>query len=197
MEEAMTDLVPLIPRQPVPALSVPVVGGGRWTLAEQKPENFTLLNFYRGQHCPQCRNQLQELNRKAEDFIERGVDILALSCDPKERAEASEKDWELDGIAIGYDLPLEEARRWGLYISTGRGKTSIGIEEPALFSEPGVFLVKPDGTLYAAIIQTMPFVRMHFAPLLAALDSAIIPKDYPARGQVADLGEAMRSQAAE
>jgi peroxiredoxin len=193
----VTDIVPLIPRQPVPALSVPLVGGGSWTLAEQTPEHFTLLNFYRGYHCPQCRNQLQDLNRRAGEFAERGVGILALSCDPQERAEASKTEWGLDGIAIGYDLPLEEARRWGLYISTSRGKTSAGIAEPALFSEPGVFLVRPDGTLYAAIVQTMPFVRMHFAPLIAALDASIIPKNYPARGEVVDLGEALRQQAAE
>ncbi len=193
----MTDIVPLIPRQPVPALSVPLIGGGSWTLAEQTPEHFTLLNFYRGYHCPQCRNQLQDLNRRAGEFAERGVGILALSCDPQERAEASKTEWALDGIAIGYDLLLEEARRWGLYISTSRGKTSAGIAEPALFSEPGVFLVRPDGTLYAAIVQTMPFVRMHFAPLIAALNASIIPKNYPARGEVVDLGEALRQQAAE
>ena len=38
--------------------------------------------------------------------------------------------------------PLSKAKEWGLYISTSRGMTSIGIEEPALFSEPGVFLVR-------------------------------------------------------
>jgi peroxiredoxin len=192
----MTDLVPLIPRQPVPALSVPLVGGGRWTLAEQHPEHFTLLNFYRGRHCPQCRNQLQDLNRKAEDFARLGVGILSLSCDPIDRAESSKAEWELDKLEIGYDLPLEDARRWGLYVSTSRGKTSLGVEEPALFSEPGVFLVQPDGTLYAAIVQTMPFVRMHFAPLIAALEQSIIPNDYPARGQIADLGEALAKQEA-
>lgn len=188
----MTDLVPLIPRQPVPDLSVPLVGGGTWTLAEQTPRHFTLLNFYRGLHCPQCRNQLQELDRKAAAFAELGVGILALSCDPADRAGKSKTEWQLNEIPIGYGLSLEEARRWGLYISTGRGLTSIGVEEPGLFSEPGVFLVRPDGTLYAAIVQTMPFVRMHFAPLIAALESAIIPNDYPARGQVADLGAALR-----
>ena len=40
----------VIPRQPVPELSVDTVGGGRWNLAEQRPENFTLIVFYRGHH---------------------------------------------------------------------------------------------------------------------------------------------------
>ncbi len=69
----------------------------------------------------------------------------------------------------------------GLYISTSRGKTSIGIEEPALFSEPGLFMVSDNRKLYYGSVQTMPFVRPHFDELLNALDF-VIEKNYPARG---------------
>ena len=85
-------------------------------------------------------------------------------------------------LRFGYDLSLEKAREWGLYISTSRGKTSIGIEEPALFAEPGLFLINPDQTLYYMSVQTMPFVRPHFSELLSAVDFAI-EKNYPARGE--------------
>ena len=86
-------------------------------------------------------------------------------------------------LRFGYGLPLARSpRHWGLYISTSRGKTSIGIEEPALFAEPGLFLVNPDQTLYYMSVQTMPFVRPHFKELLGAIDFAI-EKDYPARGE--------------
>ena len=54
--------------------------------------------------------------------------------------------------------------------------------EPEKFSEPGLFLVKPDGTLYAAFIQTMPFARPPLDQLLGAIDF-IKEKDYPARGE--------------
>ncbi len=50
------------------------------------------------------------------------------------------------GVRFAHSLPLKSARQWGLYISESRGKTSIGIDEPALFSEPAVYLVRPDGT---------------------------------------------------
>jgi hypothetical protein len=86
------------------------------------------------------------------------------------------------GVRFAYGLSLKSARQWGLYISASRGKTSIGIEEPALFSEPGVFLVKPDGTLYYGAVQTMPFARPQFQDLLGAIDFAVA-KDYPARGE--------------
>ena len=85
-------------------------------------------------------------------------------------------------MEIAYGLSLPSARQWGLYISASRGKTSIGIEEPALFSEPGVFHVRPDGTLYYGAVQTMPFARPQFQDLLGAIDFAIA-NDYPARGE--------------
>ena len=85
-------------------------------------------------------------------------------------------------LRFGYDLPLSVARDWGLYVSTSRGATSIGVEEPALFSEPGVFLVQPDQTLYFGVVQTMPFVRPHFSEFLGALDF-VIANNYPARGE--------------
>jgi hypothetical protein len=77
-------------------------------------------------------------------------------------------------------------RTWGLYISSSRGKTSAGVEEPALFTEPGLFLVRSDGTLYFASVQTMPFARPHFDEILQALDF-VIANDYPARGEVVDI----------
>jgi hypothetical protein len=88
------------------------------------------------------------------------------------------------GLRMGHSLPLQQAREWGLYVSTSRGVTSIGIEEPPLFSEPGVFIVRPDGTLYYGAVQTMPFARPHFDELLAAIDFALA-KNYPARGEYA------------
>ena len=137
---------------------------------------------YRGQHCPICKTYLQELNRSAGKFAERGVGVLVVSTDDLERARAAREDWQLSALTVGYGLSVDKAREWGLYISSGRGKTSAGIEEPALFNEPGVYLVRPDGTLYASSIATMPFARPHFRDVLAALD-VIIAKDYPARGE--------------
>jgi hypothetical protein len=79
-------------------------------------------------------------------------------------------------------------------VSTGRGKTSAGVEEPALFSEPGLFLVRPDGTLYFATVQTMPFARPHFDDIVKAIDF-VLAKDYPARGEVAELPPAAAAAA--
>lgn len=181
----MTTITPLMPRQKVPDLEVATVGGGLWRLSERTPERFTMLVFYRGWHCPQCKGYLKDLDNKAAEFAAKGVDIFVVSSDGEERAVQTKPDWRLDNLTVGYGLDLDMARRWGLYISTGRGKTSAGIEEPALFSEPGLFFIRPDGTLYFAAVQTMPFARPRFADLLVALD-IVIARDYPARGEVVD-----------
>jgi peroxiredoxin len=185
----MTDISPLIPRRPVPRLSVALAGGGQFDIATEKPQRFTLVVFYRGLHCPQCRKQLTELESKLPEFEKRGVSVVALSCDTAERAERTKQEWHLPNLRLGYGLGLPDARSWGLYISTSRGKTSAGIDEPALFTEPGLFLIKPDGTLHCASVQTMPFARPHLADLLSAIDF-IVEKDYPPRGEVENLPQA-------
>jgi peroxiredoxin len=175
---------PLMPRQPVPRLQVPTLDHGPFDLLAEAATRFTLVVFYRGLHCPVCLKYLLELGRLQAEFEQRGVTSLALSSDTPERARAMADKLGAHGLRIGHSLPLALAREWGLYVSTSRGTTSIGIEEPALFSEPGVFLVRPDGTLYYGAVQTMPFARPHFDELLAAVDFALA-KDYPARGEYA------------
>lgn len=173
----------LIPRQTVPLLLLDTLGHGRFDLAAERPTHFTLIVFYRGLHCPICAKYLLELVRLAPEYERRGVSLLAASSDDRERALAmAAKVGGEAALHFGYGLPLQVARQWGLYISNGRGKTSIGIEEPARFAEPGVFLVRPDGTLYYSAVQSMPFARPHFDDLLQAIDFAL-DKDYPARGE--------------
>ena len=172
----------LTPRQPVPALNIPLVGGDRYVLGAAPAPTFDLVVFYRGLHCPICAKYLMELERLMPEFEKRGVQVVAVSSYNAERGQAMADKIKAKHLRVGYELSLQSARQWGLYISASRGQTSIGIEEPALFSEPGVFIVRPDGTLYYGSTQTMPFARPQFQDLLGAIDFAVA-KDYPARGE--------------
>lgn len=172
----------LIPRQKTPDLSMDTLAHGKFDLSSEGSERGTVVCFYRGLHCPICANYLTELEKKTANFKERGVSTIAISSDDQERAQAMADKIEANDLRIGYGLPLTKAKEWGLYISTSRGTTSIGIEEPALFAEPGLFMVTPEQTLYYGSVQTMPFVRPHFSELVGALDFAIA-NDYPARGE--------------
>ena len=44
----------LMPRLPVPALKVPTLTHGDYSLAADAPQAFSLIVFYRGLHCPLC-----------------------------------------------------------------------------------------------------------------------------------------------
>lgn len=165
------------PRQEVPELVVNTVNGMDWKLRETEPENFNLVIFYRGLHCPVCKSYLEELNGLISDYSERGVNVIAISSNNKELAEKTVENWDIENVTIGYDMPIEEARKWDLYISEG-----INDKEPNEFIEPALFLIRPDQTLYASSIQSMPFARPKLKELLKSIDF-VLDKDYPARGE--------------
>jgi peroxiredoxin len=175
-------LTVLLPRQPVPPLDVPLLDGGRYVLGVPPAPTFAMVVFYRGLHCPLCAKYLTELERLYPEFAQRGVTAVAVSSDGEERCREMAKKIGRQRLPMAYGLPLAVARQWGLTISASRGKTSIGIEEPPLFSEPGLFLVRPDGTLYWGSAQTMPFARPHFDEIVGAIDF-VVKNDYPARGE--------------
>jgi len=182
----MTQITPVMPRQTMPDITVPLVGGGHWRLLDQRPENLTMLVVFRGLHCPICKGYLTDLQSRLDAFAEMGVEVMAISSDDQDRGERTQTDWGLDRLRLGYGLSLAQGRSLSLYISSRRGKTSTGVEEPALFVEPGLFLVRPDGTLYFGSVQTMPFARPAFADIQQAV-KFVLANDYPARGEVVDV----------
>ncbi len=169
--------MPIKPGTKVPALSLPILDGGRFDVTTARPAAFSMLVFYRGLHCPICKAYLRDLDGALYELAQRGVEAIAISVDTEVRARQARDEWNLKGLPIGYGLSIAAARHWGLYISRATGP-----HEPALFTEPGLFLVRPDGTLYCASIQTMPFARPSFADLLQAV-RFVTEKSYPARGE--------------
>jgi peroxiredoxin len=166
------------PRQDAPPLSVSQVAGGTWSLDAQAPEAFSMIVFYRGLHCPVCRTYLSTLDRLIDDYRAAGTSPIAVSMDTRDRAQRTVEEWELETLPVGYGLSEEDARRWGLHLSEG-----IKDDEPGLFCEPGLFLVRPNGTLFYAAVNSMPFGRPDLENFLESI-RWIEEHDYPARGEV-------------
>jgi peroxiredoxin len=164
------------PLQVAPELVVPLVSGGSWNLAEAKPRSFTMIIFYRGNHCPVCRAQLTELNRRLDEIEQRGIEVIAISGDTETLARKTVEGWHLDRLQIGFGLDTEAMRRWGLFVSKGHDG------EPAWFSEPGLFLISPDGAVYYEALNSMPWGRPRLDDVLNGLDF-VISASYPARGE--------------
>jgi hypothetical protein len=60
------------PGHQAPDLELPLVGGGSLRLRDRRPDNFVMVVFNRGLHCPVCQAQLRELDRRFEE-VSRGI----------------------------------------------------------------------------------------------------------------------------
>ncbi len=167
----------LIPGRKAPDLDLPRTDGSRFVLSRQSPGNFSMLIFYRGLHCAICRRYLTALADRLHDFIQLGIMPVAISMDDEKRALKTHQEWDTGDIPIAYAMPEDAARQWGLYISSKRE----GEQEPDIFAEPGLFLVRPDMELFFAQIQSAPFTRPNVDELLQAM-RYVIENDYPVRG---------------
>ncbi len=168
-----TSAAGVLPRTAAPELAVPLPGGGTFRLADQKPERFTMVVFFRGLHCPVCKPQLRELDRRLDELTERGIEVVAVSAETEARTQRLHDEWGLQRLTIAYGLAEEQMREWGLFVSCG-----VKEGEPGLFNEPGLFLVRSDGSVYYESILSMPVGRPRLDDLLGG-----VAEDYPARGE--------------
>jgi len=166
----------LNPLDKAPELTLPLVGGGEWSLAGQSPETFTMILVYRGYHCPVCKGYLGKLNSLMDLAAENGLGVVAVSMDGAERAAAAKDEWGLDKVDVAYGLTEEKAREWGLFISS-----SIKEAESDIFAEPGLFWVTAEGTIYLVDVANMPFARPDLEILIPKAGFASA-NGYPARG---------------
>ena len=168
-----------LPGQPFPPIDLPRVGGGRVTNHWFGDAEITILNVYRGLHCPRCKRQLQDFLANTDGFQAASAQIISISTDPAERAEAAVDEWGLGDMPVGYDLEIEVARDLGLYISQ-----TIREAEPALFAEAALFVIQRDGTLWGSSVNSFPFMRPTAEQVLDALATRTA-RTYPPRGDVA------------
>ncbi len=158
-------------------MHLPRLGGGTLEVGGKR-ENWTLLVVYRGKHCPRCKAYLNILEDMAPDWNGAGFDIAVVSADPEEKASAdvAEFGWT---FPLGYGLSEEQMNTLGLYVTEPLSPD----ETDRRFAEPGVFVLRPDGSLVLVAISNGPSARPDLAALL---DGMIFTKenDRPPRGTV-------------
>ena len=159
-----------------PLLTVPCAGGRTVRLGGAR-RGWQLIVVYRGRHCPICSRYLPKLDGMAKRFTELDTEIIAVSADPRDRAEQAKAEWAI-GFDIAYGLSLDAMRALGLYISA----PTDGAPHP--FPEPALFVVNPEGRAQIIEIANAPFVRPDLETILSGL-AFIREKNYPIRGTMA------------
>ena len=161
----------------LPEFSVQLLNGTTWCSQDQPAGSMSLLTIYRGMWCGHCKKQLQGLERLHDEFVSRGVDLLAVSADTETRARSMANDYDLHKLAIGFDMSIASARALGVFIS----KQEKAVEMP-LFCEPATFLINKERKLQAAWIASSAFARVVPDDILAYVDFLAQHNDRAPRG---------------
>jgi peroxiredoxin len=161
----------------MPRLTVATVAGGDMDIAAMP--GWRMLAVYRGKHCPLCKKYFKTLTGLLGDYAAAGVTVMAVSADPKEKAEAdvANEGWT---FPVGYGLTIEQMQSLGLYISEPRSPQ----ETDRPFPEPGLFVINPEGRIQIVDISNAPFARPDLATILMGINFAR-EKGYPIRGTLA------------
>lgn len=166
----------IIPGKKAPSLNIETISGNTWSLDKHLNKSKCMIVFYRGLHCPVCSVFLKQIESQLLEYKKSNTEVIAVSMDNKEKALKVKSDWSIKNLNIAYGLSEENARRWGLYISK-----SIKEAESDLFCEPGLFIIKEDGTVYLANTSNMPWARPDLTDFPAKLIFAE-ENNYPVRG---------------
>ncbi len=161
----------------LPPLTLPAVGGGELRVGGTGA--WQMLVVYRGKHCPLCKKYLKTLDGLLPDFGTLGIEVVAASADPKEKAEAdvAEHGWR---FPVGYAMTTDQMRALGLYVSEPRSPQ----ETDRPFAEPGLFVLNADGQAQIIEVSNAPFARPDLGNLLNGL-KFVREKNYPIRGTAA------------
>lgn len=169
--------------QRFPALKLPLLRPGSdaalFDVSKPKaPYDWKLVLVYRGAHCPLCTRYLGELNEALPDLHALGVDVVAVSADPKDKAISQIQPLNLD-FDVAYGLSIAQMKSLGLYISNPRSAE----ETDRPFAEPGLFVINSEGKVQIVDTSNAPFVRPEIKTLVMGLGFIRNPdNNYPIRG---------------
>ena len=166
----------IIPGKKAPSLNIETISGNTWSLDKHLNKSKCMVVFYRGLHCPVCSVFLKQIDSQLLEYKKSNTEVIAVSMDNKEKALKTKSDWSIKNLNIAYGLSEDDARKWGLYISK-----SIKEAESDIFCEPGLFIIREDGTLYLANTSNMPWARPDLTDFPAKLIFAE-ENNYPVRG---------------
>ncbi len=161
----------------LPRFDLDRMGGGTTVIGGER-EGWQLVVVYRGRHCQLAKPFLARLNEMTADFAKRNIDVVAISADRHDRAEADVKEfgWTFE---VGYGLTLETMRAIGLYISEPR----YAQETDGPYAEPALFALSPRGTAEIIDITNAPFSLPDLGGVLSGI-TFIQNRDYAPGGML-------------
>ncbi|WP_338363817.1 peroxiredoxin-like family protein [uncultured Pseudoalteromonas sp.] len=168
------NLQPASVMQPLVVSSLDKGGVNLVDRVSDKP--WKMIVVYRGQHCPKCTEQLNELATMHDDFASAGVEVVAVSGDSEEQLKKHLEKIDVN-FPLYYNLTIEQMTDLGLYISEPRSDAET--DHP--FAEPCIIVLNEDNQVQMLDKSNSPFVRPSLKQLLGGIKFSR-ENDYPIRG---------------
>ncbi|HEY4176213.1 MAG TPA: peroxiredoxin-like family protein [Kofleriaceae bacterium] len=150
-----------------PGGTVTTRDGGHFDIASAWATKPAVVIFYRGHWCPHCQYQMSELQKHRQDFVDRGVTIIAISSD-----EPADLTSMRDKLGLTFELysdtQLAVIQQWGVE-DFGNG-----------IAKPATFIVQPGGAITFQKVGVKPDDRPSVAEIENALDAGATPAAAPA-----------------
>ncbi|HEV8309652.1 MAG TPA: peroxiredoxin-like family protein [Methylomirabilota bacterium] len=146
---------PLGPGEPAPDFTLPLVNReGTVSLRDYRGRNPVLLAIFRGLHCAFCRRHLAQLGSTRDKLREAGIEVLAITASPLERARLYTRFRPLR-VPLAADPELVTHRLYGLprHAPTPEFHLWIQSKYHELARELGRPL--PDNAPYTDLVETV------------------------------------------
>ena len=160
---ASTAFAALKAGDPAPAFSAPASLAGKpfsYSLKDGLAKGPVVVYFYPSAYTAGCNIQAHEFSTRADQFAAAGATVIGVSLDSIERLNefSADPDYCAGKLAVASDRDGRIARSFGLRVSGAqRGAVDTrGKEIDHGFTERTTFVVKPDGTVLAAVGGVSP-----------------------------------------
>lgn len=143
-----------------PELDLTVLDRGATKLSDLAKGSWTLVYVYRGEWCPLCQAYFDRVAQARSDIAEVGLQIVAVSADPEEKARATRDQHQL-WFPIAYGASLSLATELDLYADRERHHL-----------QPAFFLLDPERRIRHISLQSGPMARPAIGELVALVSAA-------------------------
>ena len=96
-----------------PDFTLPVVGGGQFTLSELKGKKNVLLYFQEGIMCPACWYQQVDIEKRQAEFDALNTEVVMITVDPPNALAQAKAQYGIRNILL-YDNSLTASAKYGV-----------------------------------------------------------------------------------
>ncbi len=181
IEKSLLSLSPLKVGEFIPLLTLKDHVGKDFIFSEELNRGLHVITFYRGEWCPYCNLQLREYQKHIDLFIERGVNLVAISPQTPEGSLSTINSNDLkftvlsdednilaESFGLTFQVPDEHVE---VFKALGSPLEDFNGHVRSILPDPATFIVDAEGKVLWRFLPKNYRKRVEIEDLLKAIDS--------------------------